>query len=215
MQKTTLGAKLWQRFVNGLFPVLLLFWLICLPLALVVYTPWGYQVNCHWNERCERLGSTVSERSMREISEFFRHQHTLSTPWTRKEQLHMQEVRVMYDRSFMLFALITLLFAIEIVRKGSLRSFKQHARRSLMLAGGLLGFIALLSPFFNYFWLHIFHPLLFDNDLWRTNPKDISWYLMPKQFFLRAAIFIALTALLLNMLLLYLLPNLPKNGRHC
>jgi len=207
VQKTTLGARLWQRLVNGLFPVLLLFWLICLPLALVVYTPWGYEVNCYWNERCARLGYSVSARSMIEISEFFRHQHVLSTPWTRKEQLHMQEVRVMYDRTFILFALITVLFALEILRQKSLSTFRQHARRSLILVVSLLVIIALLSPFFNYFWLHIFHPLLFNNDLWRTNPQDISWYLMPKQFFLRASIFIALTALLLNIVLLYLLPK--------
>ncbi|MEZ5480091.1 MAG: hypothetical protein R3E95_22200 [Thiolinea sp.] len=40
-----------------MFPPLLLFWLFCLPLAFVIYTPYAYQGNCLWNERCAHLGT--------------------------------------------------------------------------------------------------------------------------------------------------------------
>ena len=59
----------------------------------------------------------------------------------------------------------------------------------------------MLIPFFKSFWMDVFHPLLFDNELWRTNRSDVSWYLMPKAFFLRIIIFITLTTLLLNLAL--------------
>ncbi|PID48996.1 MAG: hypothetical protein CR991_09105 [Proteobacteria bacterium] len=207
MNSHTNKLGFWTRLKNWLLPPLLLFWLICLPLALLVYTPWAYQVNCHWNKRCERLGTELSKRSMLEISQFFRHQYQLQSPWSETEQLHMQEVRVIYDSSFLVFALISLLLLLEWRFGGGVAQLGRHAKGSLWLIGILSAAIALLSPFFSYFWMEIFHPLVFDNERWRTTPQDISWYLMPKNFFLRVSIFIALSALLLNLLLIRLLPS--------
>lgn len=197
------GQQPEMRIKRIVFPLLLLFWLFCLPLAFSIYTPYLYQTNCYWNERCERMGEEKTAQSINELTGFFlHHSNELKRPWTIKENLHMREVRAIYDRVFIIFALITLIFIIDLwFIPHAARRYSRYAANSLLISTCLAILAIALIPFFSSFWMHIFHPLLFDNELWRTNPRDISWYLMPKAFFLRVIIFICVSTLLLNILL--------------
>lgn len=192
-----------QHIKSLLFPLLLLFWLCCLPLAFAVYSPALYQANCHWNDRCERLGEQGLPQRIAELNRFFLHQQeTLPKPWTEKENLHLAEVRVMYDVVFLLFVLLTVVFMADyFLQRGARRYYAGYARNALFISLSLLLLTLLIAPFFNSFWIKVFHPLLFDNELWRTNSRDVSWYLMPKAFFLRVMVFIGVCTVALNLLL--------------
>ena len=41
-----------------------------------------------------------------------------------------------------------------------------------------------MLTFFGTFWRDIFHPLIFKNDLWMNNRYDLSFYIMPRRFFM-------------------------------
>lgn len=192
-----------------IFSLLLLLWLFFIPLAAVIYTPWTYQVNCQWNPRCEQLGAAKLETSMNELASLFRHELTTlpRPPWSEKETQHLTEVRGMYDRAFWLFILITILFILDFIIHKQVQRFKTYAKFSRNLMLGLLILMLAISPFFRFFWLNVFHPLVFSNELWRTDPQDISWYLMPSNYFLWVIVFLFVTTLLLNQVLVWLLPK--------
>lgn len=197
------------RFKAFAFPILFLLWLFFIPLAAVIYTPWSYQVNCHWNPRCEQLGSANTISRSEELASFFRHQSSTlaSPPWSDKEVKHLTEVRGMYDHAFWLFMLLTGIFLLDLWLSKRLSRYQHYAviSRNILLA--LLVLMLAISPFFRFFWMQVFHPLVFSNELWRTDPQDISWYLMPSQYFLWVIVFLLASTLLLNQLLVYLLPK--------
>lgn len=200
------------RITGIVLPPLLLFWLFCLPLAFSVYTPYLYQANCYWNERCDQLGEQQTERRISELNRFFLHLNTqLPQPWTQKENIHMGEVRQIYDSVFIVFILLTLFFIFD-YRRGSQAGlrYRRYTRNSLLISVALMLCALLLIPFFKVFWMNVFHPLLFDNELWRTNRSDVSWYLVPKLFFMRAILFITVTTLLLNLALWWWHRKAPK-----
>ncbi len=196
-----------QHIKSLLFPLLLLFWLFCLPLAFVIYSPVLYQANCHWNERCEQLGEQGLPQRIAELNQFFRHQHeVLPKPWTDKENRHLAEVRAIYDVVFLLFAVLTVVFMADYcLQRNARRYYADYARNAFFISLGLLLLTLLIVPHFNSFWIKVFHPLLFDNDLWHTNSQDVSWYLMPKVFFLRVTVFIGVCAVGLNSLAWWIL----------
>lgn len=190
-------------------PILLLLWLFFIPLAAVIYTPWSYQVNCHWNPRCEEFGIAKIESSSLELARFFRHSlATLpSPPWSEKEVQHLTEVRGMYDTAFWLFILITAIFAFDLLRSKQTPHYQPYALYSRNLMLGLFLLMLVISPFFRFFWMEVFHPLVFRNELWRTDRQDISWYLMPSHYFLWVIVFLLASTLVLNQLLVVLLPK--------
>lgn len=188
-----------------LFSFLLLLWTLFIPLAVVIYTPWSYQLNCHWNERCAQFGEAESEQAGQELAAFFRHQRPLPERWTPKEQAHLLEVRGMYDKALLVFVVLTGLLLVNYSRERS--AYRRYWRFSIGWLLVLLLLMLALTPVFNYFWMEIFHPLLFDNELWRTNPEDVSWYLMPKTYFIRVILFLLVATLILQMILLYCAPR--------
>lgn len=137
-----------------------------------------------------------------EINQFFLHQQeVLPVPWTAKENAHLTEVRTIYDGVFLVFLLVSLLFIVDYSLAGDGRkTYLRYVRHTLLISLGLLLAALLIAPFFNAFWIKVFHPLLFDNDLWRTTSEDVSWYLMPKAFFLRVIVFICVSTVVLNVL---------------
>ncbi|MFZ3192503.1 MAG: DUF1461 domain-containing protein [Moraxellaceae bacterium] len=188
---------------TGVMPLLLLYVLVCLPLALTVYTPYAYQLYCPINPRCELLSASFAQQSMQQLTDFLQHQTPrLFPPWSHKENLHMLEVRGMYDLAAGLFVLALLWIGYDLWRPDSARRYQQYVQHSLKLSLGLLLACLFIMPFFQYFWMHIFHPLLFNNELWRTDRADISWYLMPREFFMGVIGFIVVSSLLLHLLLL-------------
>ncbi|MEZ5480092.1 MAG: DUF1461 domain-containing protein [Thiolinea sp.] len=70
--------------------------------------------------------------------------------------------------------MISLLFMLDmLLGKQVCRRYQTYARHSLWISIILLLVAVLLVPVFNRFWMEVFHPLVFDNELWRTNPQDI------------------------------------------
>lgn len=200
---------LFSKFKTITFPILLLLWLFFIPLALVIYTPFSYQMNCQWNPRCEQLGNAKADTSSLELARFFRHELNIlpTPPWSEKELQHLTEVRSMYAKAFWLFIVITAIFMLDLLVSQQLQRYKHYARISRNFMLGLFTLMLVISPFFNFFWLDIFHPLVFSNDLWRTDLQDISWYLMPSNYFLGVIVFLLAATLVLNQLLVILLPN--------
>lgn len=187
-------------------PLLVLYLLVCLPLALTVYTPYAYQLYCPINPRCALLSESFAQQSMLQLADFFQHQiPRLLPPWSHKEHLHMLEVRDMYDVAAGLFVLVLLWIGYDSQQPNAIARYHQYVRHSLWLSLGLLLVCLLIMPFFQYFWMQIFHPLLFNNELWRTDRADISWYLMPREFFMGVIGFIVVSSLLLHLLLLAVL----------
>lgn len=196
---------IFSRIKIFIFPVFLLLWLFFIPLATVIYTPWTYQVNCYWNLRCEQLGLSEVDNSSLELASFFRHQLAAlpSPPWSSKEIQHLTEVRGMYDQIFWLFIIITAIFALDLLLNKRPQAYQSYAKMSRHIMLGLLLAMLLISPFFKFFWMEIFHPFVFNNQLWLTNQLDISWYLMPRNYFLWVIFFLFSSTLLLNQLLIF------------
>ncbi|MEZ4547819.1 MAG: hypothetical protein R3B51_08900 [Thermodesulfobacteriota bacterium] len=68
-------------------------------------------------------------------------------------------------------------------------------------------------PFFGTFWKDVFHPLLFKNNLWMNNRFDLSFYLMPRDFFkYTVALLIFSTAALNAFVWLRFRPRRAKPG---
>lgn len=201
--------QFFATFKKMTWPVLLLLWLFFIPLAALIYTSWSYPLNCHWNPRCEPLGMPKVELSSHELASFFRHQLAVlpTPPWSEKELQHLTEVRGIYDQVFWLFVVITVLFILDLLINKQVCRYRRYAIHSRNLMLGLLVLMLAISPFFRFFWMEIFHPLVFSNELWRTDPNDISWYLMPGNYFLRVILFLLATTLVLNQLLIFLLPK--------
>ena len=64
----------------------------------------------------------------------------------------------------------------------------------------ILSFLGIL-PVFAKFWRHVFHPLLFKNKLWLNTTADLSFYIMPRQFFKYTMAMMIVCSCLLNLLL--------------
>lgn len=187
-------------------PLVVVYLLVCLPLGLIVYTPYAYQWYCPINPRCELISASFAQQSIQQLTDFLQHQTTqLLPPWSHKEQLHMLEVRRMYDVAAGLFAVLLVWLSYDLRQSHARIRYRGYVQHSLYFSLGLLLICLLIMPFFQYFWLHIFHPLLFNNQLWRIDQSDISWYLMPRQFFMWVIGFIVICSVLLHLLLWCLL----------
>lgn len=187
-------------------PLVVVYLLVCLPLGLIVYTPYAYQWYCPINPRCELISTAFAQQSIQQLTDFLQHQSArLFSPWSHKEQLHMLEVRRMYDVAAGLFAVLLVWLSYDLRQPHARIRYRGYVQHSLYFSLGLLLISLLIMPFFQYFWLHIFHPLLFNNQLWRIDQSDISWYLMPRQFFMWVIGFIVVCSLLLHVLLWCLL----------
>jgi uncharacterized membrane protein len=177
-------------FRSLLFGLNLFYQTIYIPIALMVYFPLWYRFNCTLHPLCDFLGKRRASRLIDELTAFFRHATELGNGWSTKEILHLTEVRDLLDILFVLWIIsITLML---IAAKGT--------RISRCAKFNLLALICLLIivPFFEYFWTHIFHPLFFDNDYWKTNPSDKSFYIMPAGFFKNSLIFLLITSLTIH-----------------
>lgn len=181
-----------MRFARGLLLFASLLYLtIYLPLTFMIYLePW-YFINCNWHPRCERLGMENVEVAVEELTRFFMHNGELVTRWTPKEQTHLLEVRNIYDGMFLAFfpALAAFIWTFE----------RRLVRRFAWVNIGIVVTCVVVLPFFRDFWNEVFHPLLFDNELWRTDPGDISWYVTPRVFFFHSTIALIIVISLINL----------------
>lgn len=169
-----------------------------LPLAAVTYTsPW-HKWNCHVHERCEILGLERSYLSIDQLRAYLLHRAPLEARygWSEKERTHLAEVRVILDAVF--FGALSAAALLALTWR------PRRIARAALVNLGLLVALACILPFFKTFWREVFHPLLFDNDLWKNNRGDISWYLMPRVFFFNSSLLILGLAGLLNALVWWL-----------
>ncbi len=182
----------------------LLYLSIYLPLATMVYVPTWYQLNCAWHPRCELIGMPTAERGIAELTAFFLHRGELVTRWTEKERSHLTEVRQIYDRMFFLawLGLIVLVLTYRTDR----------ARVAALINLCLILSLLLVLPVFKPFWQDILHPLLFDNDNWRNTKAELSYYLMPRRFFLHSTAALILAAGAGNLLVLLMSRRLSRTS---
>lgn len=168
-----------------------------LPLTALVYLPGWYELNCHWHPRCEILGAGRVEQAVDELTRYFRHQGELVHGWSQKERRHLAEVRPIYDGLFLgaFLAAAALVLGWE----------PRHAARTALWAAAGVAALALVLPFFAAFWTQLFHALLFDNELWRNDRGDLSWYFMPREFFKYSAILLISAAVAINLILAWAL----------
>ena len=73
------------------------------------------------------------------------------------------------------------------------------SRYALVNAIVIIALLALIIPFFGTFWRDVFHPLLFDNDLWMNNKYDLSYYIMPRVFFKYTVALLVVVCFLINI----------------
>lgn len=177
---------------SALLFVSLLYITFYIPMAFTVYSPVWMEYNCDFHKRCEVVGIKEAQQGISELSAYFRHQgEGLKTFYTDKEKLHLMEVRGIFDKLFLasLGALILLILTFD---------RKKLSRFALVNAILILSLLAVL-PFFGTFWREIFHPLMFNNELWMNNRYDLSFYIMPRQFFKYTVALLVVLCFLINI----------------
>lgn len=175
----------------------LLYLTFYIPMAFTFYLPWWMELNCGWNDRCEIVGMERSLNGINELSSYFRHQDKdLESFFTVKEKLHLREVRGIFDKMFIIAVPAVILLSVSWDRT-------RFPRYSLYNAFIILALL-LVIPFFGTFWKDVFHPLMFDNDLWKNNRSDLSYYIMPRQFFKHTVALIVVACYSINMLIWYI-----------
>jgi hypothetical protein len=190
-----------RRLVLGVSLFYLTVWV---PLAFVVYLPVWYHASCDWNPRCEVLGEQRVERAVRELTRFFLHRGELGSGWSAKERLHLAEVRVIYDR-LAAGAALALLGLVAGFERGT-------AARAALVNIAVVATVLVVVPVFRPFWMEVFHPLLFDNELWRTNRFDLTWYITPVRYFQWTVVLLVAATAALNLLIWLALRPRPKAG---
>jgi uncharacterized membrane protein len=180
--------------LKGILLFVSLFYLtFYIPMSLTFYTPGWMKLNCAWHERCGVIGYDTAYRGIDELASFFRHQGGLDSFWTAKEKAHLKEVRGIFDR--MLIGGVIALMLLILTYDG--KKVSRYAPINAAIALSLL----LVLPFFVTFWRDIFHPLLFRNDLWVNNRLDLSFYIMPRQFFKFTIALLVLLSVTVNAVL--------------
>jgi uncharacterized membrane protein len=162
--------------IKGIILFVSLFYLtFYVPMSLTFYAPQWMKLNCNWHERCKIIGYDNAYRGIDELASYFRHRGGLESFWTVKEKLHLKEVRGMFDKMLIggVFALVLLILTYD----------RKRVPRYALINAAIILSLLLILPFFTTFWRDIFHPLLFKNNLWMNNRYDLSFYIMPRQFF--------------------------------
>ena len=170
----------------------LLYLTFYIPMTFTFYLPQWMELNCSLHNKCERVGDEKAKAGIHELAAFFRHQGELDSFNTIKEKTHLKEVRGIFDSMFVL-ALLGLVILISAYNRRLVR------RYALINAIVIVAFLALIIPFFGTFWRDVFHPLLFDNDLWMNNRYDLSYYIMPRVFFKYTVALLVVVCFVLNL----------------
>jgi len=160
-------------------------------MTITFYLPQWMALNCKWHDRCEVIGNERAIDGIDELASFFRHQGELDSFLTQKEKLHLKEVRGIFDKMFFLALISLVLLALTYDRK--------RVSRYALINSVIIIALLMILPFFGTFWKDIFHPLLFDNDLWQNNKYDLSFYIMPRVFFKYTVALLILLCFVINI----------------
>lgn len=165
-----------NRLTNHLLSWLgLMAFALWLPIAAATWLPGWHAASCDWHSRCDEYGPDAAQQRIGELRSFMQYRDALPPmAWSDKEMAHLTEVRAMLA-GFTLFALLGgLVFAhADAATRGRV------ARWAMLTAAACV----IVLPFFGSFWREVFHPLLFDNTLWKNNQDDTSWWIMPRIYF--------------------------------
>ncbi len=153
----------------------LLYLSVYIPMTLTFYLPQWMEFNCGLHTRCDVIGNERAIAGIHELVAFFRHQGELNSFLTQKEKLHLKEVRGIFDKMFF-FALFSLVILVATYNR-------KRVSRYAVINAVIIICLLIVLPFFGTFWRDVFHPLLFDNNLWQNNKYDLSFYIMPRVFF--------------------------------
>ncbi|MCX6584930.1 MAG: DUF1461 domain-containing protein [Candidatus Aminicenantes bacterium] len=115
----------------------------------------------------------------------------METDWSAKEKFHLNEVRGIFDVLAGTAILSLALFGFTFNKK--------HTRKLAGINTLIIISLLLIIPFFRYFWVSILHPLLFNNLAWKTNPMDVSFFLLPPAFFMYSTIFLIAVSFIINL----------------
>ena len=163
------------------------------PMSLTFYAPQWMKLNCNWHERCAMIGFDNAYKGIDELAAYFRHSDGLERFWTVKEKTHLKQVRGMFDK-LLIGAVIALVMLV-------LTYDRKRASRYASINAVIILSLLLILPFFTTFWRDIFHPLLFNNKLWMNNRYDLSFYIMPRQFFKYTVALIIAVSVSLNIII--------------
>jgi hypothetical protein len=180
--------RILKRFISWFS---LLYLTLYIPFAFMVYfSPW-YKLNCRLHPISQRIPIEKANVYIHQLTGFFIHTHPLETDWSPKEKFHMTEVRDIFDflagAAILSLAFFCLLFN------------KKHTGKCAAINLVIILSLTIILPFFSYFWKHILHPLLFNNLAWKTNPMDVSFFLLPPAFFKYSAILLIVVSFALNL----------------
>ncbi|MGH7885047.1 MAG: DUF1461 domain-containing protein [Thermodesulfobacteriota bacterium] len=181
-----------ESLLSFLFFVSFLYITFFVPMSFSIYNPGWFKFVCNFHDRCEKRGLEESHKAIDQLTGYFFHQNELDLKWTKKEKLHLKEVRVMFDKLVKTFLVMLLIFFITF-------NLKRLKRFSLINFFIILSFLVVI-PFFKTFWRDIFHPLLFNNKLWLNNRFDFSYWIMPRKFFQITVGFIIISSALINFM---------------
>lgn len=171
--------------------VSLLYLTFYIPMTFTVYAPAWMKFNCNFHKRCEVVGIKEANEGISELSAYFRHQGGLESFYTEKEKLHLKEVRGIFDKLFIASLGALILLAL---------TFNPKRASGFALVNAILVLsLLLVLPFFGTFWREIFHPLMFNNELWMNNQYDLSFYIMPRQFFKYTVALLTALCFLINI----------------
>jgi len=171
----------------------LLYLTFYIPMSLTFYAPGWMKLNCNWHDRCGIIGYDNAYTGIEELASFFRHQGELDNFHTKKEKTHLREVRGIFDR--MLIAGITALILLALTYD------RKRIGRFAIINAAIILSLLLVLPFFTAFWKDVFHPLLFKNNLWINNRYDLSFYIMPRQFFKYTVALLVVLSVTLNIVI--------------
>ncbi len=182
-----------SRLKGTVLFISLLYLTFYIPMTLTFYLPQWMRLNCGWHNRCAVIGYENAYTGIEELTAYFRHEGELVNIWTTKEKLHLKEVRVIFDKMFIAGIAAIVMLVLTFDRK-------RAARYTLTNAVIILSLLIVL-PFFGTFWRDIFHPLIFKNNLWMNNRSDLSFYIMPRRFFMYTVALLILLCFSVNMAL--------------
>ncbi len=162
-------------------------------LPLIFSTSW-YSYNCNFHDRCNNLGSNGVEQRSHNMGRYFLHLEPLAASWDARGSAHLEEVREIYKVLAVVALIAVFVLSIMLVQDPSRLGPAGKGALFVLLA------TTIIIPLFGPFWDKVFHPLLFDNDLWRTRPGEVLWNLTPRVFFRNSAVALIASSVLLNLL---------------
>lgn len=173
-----------------LYTLTILYLSLYIPFTITAYST---SLNLLIVDEYEYIEDSVEKSSITNLLNFYLYKDKLdSTFWNEKEIEHLTEVRN-------IFLIVHLLALISII--GAFKYYKNSSKSYLFNIGVLIVFSILIFLNFAYFWDYIFHPLIFNNNLWITDLNDLSTYLFTYSFFEKIAMIIIGGSIIINIIL--------------